>query len=657
MVLDIGLPDSDGRDVCQALRARGIDVPVLFLTARDQLHDLLAGFAAGGDDYLAKPVHVSELVARLRALIRRNAARPARGRDRAAARPGRARPGRPGGPQSLTPTEYRLLAALMAPRAGRPAAGLVLAGWPDGALVADNTLDQYIARLRRKLAAAGDDGRRDRAPSTASATGSRDAPDRPTEPAQPTLLVGLAGRRAVGPRPRRRGNLLLASGARPGRPTACCEHGRRPPRRPSGSAAPAACTVDDARDDRALDVGTWIFGPDGRAVESPAGSSAALDRRAAALAGRGPRAVDRGDADPVRLLALPVADAGRQVATVVTSTSLAPYRQLQRLALDRRRSRAALLLLVVVHLVLRANVTRALRPVQQMSAQAGRWSADDVDRRFGAAPRPAELAELAETLDGVLDRLSAVLRHEQRLSAELSHELRTPLARLQAELDWLGATARATRASTATSYAAIDAAAGEMGEILETLMTAARAGRTPAPGRCAPAEVVGRELELRAGRRAPTSTSVMAGPKDLVVGRRRDPCSPRLLGPVLDNALRYAAQPGDRHRATPAPPRCELAVADDGPGLPPDDAARVFEPGWRGDPDGRPRRRGTGSRAGRPSGRRRRWPPGAPAAGPRRRRSRCGYRPAEPPSPDRAAGVRADLGQAGDDRDRRACPG
>ena len=56
VVLDIGLPDSDGRDVCQALRARGMDVPVLFLTARDQLHDVLAGFAAGGDDHLAKPV-------------------------------------------------------------------------------------------------------------------------------------------------------------------------------------------------------------------------------------------------------------------------------------------------------------------------------------------------------------------------------------------------------------------------------------------------------------------------------------------------------------------------------------------------------------------------------------------------------------------------
>ena len=54
-VIDIGLPDSDGRDVCQALRARGIDAPVLFLTARGALTDRLSGFHAGGDDYLVKP--------------------------------------------------------------------------------------------------------------------------------------------------------------------------------------------------------------------------------------------------------------------------------------------------------------------------------------------------------------------------------------------------------------------------------------------------------------------------------------------------------------------------------------------------------------------------------------------------------------------------
>src|SRR5437763_12624172 len=71
LVLDIGLPDADGRDVCQALRANGVDAPVIFLTARGQLTDRLAGFHAGGDDYLTKPFALAELVVRVRALLRR----------------------------------------------------------------------------------------------------------------------------------------------------------------------------------------------------------------------------------------------------------------------------------------------------------------------------------------------------------------------------------------------------------------------------------------------------------------------------------------------------------------------------------------------------------------------------------------------------------
>jgi DNA-binding response OmpR family regulator len=160
VVLDIGLPDSDGRDVCLALRARGIDAPVLFLTARDQLHELLAGFAAGGDDHVAKPVHVSELSARLRALIRRDAARHPAVATGLRLDPSAHALAGPTGHQALTPTEYRLLATLMsATGAVVRRRSLILAGWPDGAIVADNTLDQYVARLRRKLAAAGEEGR------------------------------------------------------------------------------------------------------------------------------------------------------------------------------------------------------------------------------------------------------------------------------------------------------------------------------------------------------------------------------------------------------------------------------------------------------------------------------------------------------------------
>lgn len=63
LVLDIGLPDADGRDVCHALRARGITAPVIFLTARDALVDRLSGCDAGADDYLTKPFAMQELIA------------------------------------------------------------------------------------------------------------------------------------------------------------------------------------------------------------------------------------------------------------------------------------------------------------------------------------------------------------------------------------------------------------------------------------------------------------------------------------------------------------------------------------------------------------------------------------------------------------------
>ncbi len=78
LVLDVGLPDADGRDVCQALRARGVATPVLFLTARDALTDRLSGFHAGGDDYLTKPFALAELLVRVHALLRR----ARRGRER-----------------------------------------------------------------------------------------------------------------------------------------------------------------------------------------------------------------------------------------------------------------------------------------------------------------------------------------------------------------------------------------------------------------------------------------------------------------------------------------------------------------------------------------------------------------------------------------------
>jgi len=152
LVLDIGLPDADGRDVCQALRSHGVVCPVLFLTARDALTDRLSGFHAGGDDYLTKPFALAELVVRVGALLRRSATEPERAGSSLRLDPA-AHAVRCGGcTEALTPTEFRLLAALTArPREVVRRRELTAAAWPDGAIVNANTLDAYIARLRRKL--------------------------------------------------------------------------------------------------------------------------------------------------------------------------------------------------------------------------------------------------------------------------------------------------------------------------------------------------------------------------------------------------------------------------------------------------------------------------------------------------------------------------
>jgi len=155
VIMDIGLPDGDGRDVCQALRAAGLEAPILFLTARDALTDRLSGFTAGGDDYVTKPFEFEEIIARLRAMLRRSG-----GPAETAAQIG----GMTLDPVAhavssgettirLTPTEFRILAAL-AGRAGEVLRRreIVTTAWPAGASVSENTLDVYIRRLRRKLA-------------------------------------------------------------------------------------------------------------------------------------------------------------------------------------------------------------------------------------------------------------------------------------------------------------------------------------------------------------------------------------------------------------------------------------------------------------------------------------------------------------------------
>jgi len=151
-IIDIGLPDADGRDVCQALRAQGIGAPIIFLTARDALSDRLSGFHAGGDDYLSKPFAFAELLARVEALMRRSGKERTMEAAGLILDPAKHAVTCGGITVPLTPTEFRLLAKLAAsPGEAVRRKALIETGWPHGAIVYDNTLDAYIARLRRKV--------------------------------------------------------------------------------------------------------------------------------------------------------------------------------------------------------------------------------------------------------------------------------------------------------------------------------------------------------------------------------------------------------------------------------------------------------------------------------------------------------------------------
>ena len=118
---------------------------------------------------------------------------------------------------------------------------------------------------------------------------------------------------------------------------------------------------------------------------------------------------------------------------MIAGVSLAPYEQRTERTAGALSAALAALLFVVVMLVARSLLSHALRPVDAMTREGARGEPQESDRRFDLGPPHDELTQLAATLDSLLDRLAASLRHERLFSAELSHELRTPLARILAQ--------------------------------------------------------------------------------------------------------------------------------------------------------------------------------------------------------------------------------
>jgi two-component system, OmpR family, sensor kinase len=276
-----------------------------------------------------------------------------------------------------------------------------------------------------------------------------------------------------------------------------------------------------------------------------------------------------------RLYSLAVVDAGRRLGTVVAGVSLAPYDQTRHIAL------VASVVLGLVALVAVAVagwwlISRALRPVAQMTAQAAEWSDRDLDRRFSLGQPHDEMTQLAFTLDRLLDRLAASLRREQRLSAELSHELRTPLANIVAQAQF------ALRHTDQNDVGRrvleqVLASATQMGRTLETLIAAARAEFDPsrassdaAAGVRAAATAFGSERGVTLTISAPAGIRVAA----------EHALVERILAPLIENAYRYAA--GEvRIEVRRDSGAVVFTIEDDGAGIPDADRESIFEPGRR----------------------------------------------------------------------------
>lgn len=341
--------------------------------------------------------------------------------------------------------------------------------------------------------------------------------------------------------------------------------------------------VVEMPDDALFDTNVWIFGG-ARLIEHPASApdGSRLSRAAEGLAAlRGRRCLTLTGGDPIRLCSVPAGDAlshTRPRAVVVTALDLSPYQASAdtllagSLALDGA-------VLACVYGLTRLAVGRALRPVGEMTERATQWSATSSPERFGAPGGPTELARLGMSLDALLDRIRAVLRHEQQLTRELSHELRTPLARIVAELDWLQARPR-SGTDTRAAHAVIADAARSMGTMCDTLLEDARGAMHAAPGTTPVLPVL---RLLTDGRHAAGGIGLRVKGDDSVVAGVSAALLERMVSPLVDNALRHA-----RTQVTVRVARdahlVRVEVVDDGPGVPASFVPHLFQPGRRADP-------------------------------------------------------------------------
>jgi signal transduction histidine kinase len=334
--------------------------------------------------------------------------------------------------------------------------------------------------------------------------------------------------------------------------------------------------VEEPMKGNALDERVWIY-QGTKAVErahAPPAVQSAVNRLAAV------QKPTFEDIDNQRLLARPIYHNGSRVGAVVATVSLLPYRHSRQIVLIASLV-LSLITLAAVGFVAHVLVGRALRPVAEMTAQASEWSEHDRDRRFALGPPRDEITGLAHTLDALLGRLSAALRHEKQLTAELAHELRTPLAQIRAETEL--ALARERPASEL--HEALEGVlryTDRMTSVVNTLMAAAESQADPHAGTVDAREAAEKAIAACAESASERGVALTPEPADEPIEVDADPeLTVALLVPLITNAIRYSRS-SVRVSVSRDGEQVAFRVSDDGPGLEPDELDAVFEPGVRG---------------------------------------------------------------------------
>ncbi len=280
------------------------------------------------------------------------------------------------------------------------------------------------------------------------------------------------------------------------------------------------------------------------------------------------------DGEAVRIFAAPIADAGGPAAGGVVLVAGGEA------SLEETEHRLGLLLIlcgagaVIVGGALAALLARrGTRPLRSLSASAATVArTEDPKRRLAEPVGPAEVADLAATLNGMLDTLAAARERERRFLADASHELRTPLTSLRGNVEYVG-----RHGADPAVIADLEADADRLGRLVEDLLALERESAAEPPR-----EAVRLDELVRAAAAGQEGVVVTIGGEATVSGERE--ALARALDNLLENAARHGPPGGTvKIDLRTVDGEAQVAVTDEGPGFPPGTEEAAFGRFWRGE--------------------------------------------------------------------------